>query len=464
MISSEAVPFFKTGGLADVVGDLSVELKKHLVDVRVIVPSYSKVFGEKPINVTIDVIGGSREVEVRQIIHKKVIFYFVCDPLFTEKKGIYGDTSFTPYANNFLRFTILNKVALQLCKTIDWFPEIMHCHDWTAGLLPYFVKKDETFRNTRTLFTIHNLAYQGTFSKMEFLQAKVEIDRDLFFNEQVNMLRMGLVYSNYISTVSPTYAKEIQTKDFGCGLEDILIQKKGRLFGILNAIDTKAWDPQTDQFLPFNYSKDDLENKKKIKAEVQKRFGLEVKDEVPLFTMVTRLASQKGIKQLLEAFDPILKNNDSQFLIVGTGDAQYETALKELEAKYKNLKVQLVFSNEIAHLAEAAGDYFLMPSLYEPCGLNQMFSLRYGTLPIAGKTGGLSDSIVDLVKDEQKGTGFLFTPVTSEAIIKVVEKAISIYNSEAFLRAQKNAMQKDFSWEASEKEYVKLYKKIIKEA
>lgn len=465
MLSSESVPFSKSGGLADVVGDLSARLANLSCDVRVMLPAYNMTpenAGEFASKITVRILGGEHEMEIRQQKIGKVIFYFLIDPVFCNRRGIYGDTSFEPYPDNFRRFMLLNKAAMAFCLQIGWMPDIFHCHDWTAGLLPYFISKDTTgaFSRSRTLFTIHNLAYQGEFPKIEFINCMDETDRDLFFRDNINMMRCGLVYSDYINTVSPTYALEIQGHEQGFLMETVLQRRQDRLSGILNGIDTETWNPETDPLLPFHFSTSDMDGKAKIKSLVQGRFRLPQNPKAPLFVMVTRLAWQKGIEETLEALPRLLANGKNQFLIIGTGDRKYEDMLKGLELKHPNLSANMIFSNEAAHLAEAAGDFFLMPSHYEPCGLNQMYSLRYGTIPIAHRTGGLADSIVDYETNEGKGNGILIDKVSDDSIIEAVARASKLYSTPQLNKIRENAMKCDFSWDSSARKYLKLYRKI----
>ncbi|MFA7190151.1 MAG: glycogen/starch synthase [Sphaerochaetaceae bacterium] len=467
MLSSESVPFSKSGGLADVVGDLSARLSLLSCDVRVMIPAYHmspSEAGEEAASVQIRLLGGFRQVDIRQKKLGKVTFYFVCDSLFCNRRGIYGDTSFTPYPDNFLRFLILSKAALAFCSQAGWIPDVFHCHDWTSGLLPFLIKRDRTgiFKHSKTLFTIHNLAYQGVFPKIEFLNAMEETDRDLMDGENINMMRCGLIYSDWISTVSPTYAIEIQGHEQGCGLEDILERRSAELSGILNGIDTAAWNPENDPLLSSHFGQGNMEGKALIKSQVQIKFRLPQNPDAPLFVMISRLAWQKGIEELLEALPQLLSDGKLQFLIIGTGDSKYEDQLRSLELKHPNLSANMIFSNEAAHMGEAAGDFFLMPSHYEPCGLNQMYSLRYGDIPIAHRTGGLADSITDLFSNPEKGNGILMDSVNPQSIIDSVRKASGIYHSPEFFTARENAMKCDFSWDSSAKKYISLYRQITK--
>ena len=469
MVTSEAVPFSKSGGLADVVGALPQALNNKKQDARVIVPAYNtsnEDAGQLVCTLEVPMLSQAQHVEIRQKTVDKVIYYFVCHPMYGQRLGIYGDTSFQPYADNFSRFTVLCKASLMLCEAIGWKPDVIHCHDWTTGLVPYLlkVKNSQFFMDTKTIFTIHNLAYQGTFPRMDFLFTNCRPNQKLFSNGQINMLQAGLFYADFITTVSPTYAKEIQTQQQGCGLEAVICKRKNRLRGIINGIDTNEWNPQKDSLIPYHFSSGRMGGKDKLKAEIQQRFGLEVRKDVPLFAMISRLASQKGFDILLQNLEELLHEMDIQLVVIGTGDSAIEGALKDVQSRCKNLSVNILFSNKVAHLVEAGSDFFLMPSRYEPCGLNQLYSLRYGTIPIAHKTGGLADTIIDVDDNPESGTGLLFEDLTAENIKKHIARAVELYKrtegNVSLKNIRKRAMEQDFSWEASAKEYIALYEKL----
>jgi glycogen/starch synthases, ADP-glucose type len=470
MATSETVPFSKSGGLADVVGALSFALARRGCEISVSMPLYGSLDSSeftfyKAYDIT--VLGGYRNVPVLRKTLNDVTFYAISDPLFTERKGIYGDTSFTPYQDNPLRFSILSIVSTRLA--LDLKADILHAHDWTAGLIPLIAKEEK--HPYKTIMTIHNLAYQGNYSKYDILFSAVRPTPRCFSGsgegKRYNMLKTGLEYADAITTVSPTYAKEIQGEALGCGLNGLLTERGNVLSGIINGIDTDEWNSSTDPNFDFHFTKDNMEGKAKLKAEVQEEFGLEVRADVPLFGMISRLAEQKGFFELLEgdcsALEEILKTEDVQFIIIGTGDQTYENKLLELSERYSNLTAKIMFSNRAAHRVEGASDFFLMPSRYEPCGLNQLYSLRYGTLPIARKTGGLADSIVNLKEKPQEGTGFLFDELTRESIMEAVYGAVAFYRKDktGFKNARLRAMNRDSSWDASADQYCRLYKSII---
>jgi len=473
MVSSEAVPFSKSGGLADVVSSLSTALTAMGNDVRVILPCYGSIdiksFDASAITLRIPIKGSVESVPILQSLSQGVTFYFLAHPWFTQRKGIYGDTSFTPYADNFYRFTLFAKAVGELCTALEWKPDIIHCHDWTAGLVPFLIDQDTSgfLTHTKTVFTIHNLAYQGDFSKWELLMAAIPVDERMLSgsgaNLRMNMLKTGIEFADTITTVSPTYAQEIQQPALGCGLDSLLRQRSASLFGILNGIDLDEWNPQSDALLDMHFSPDNHTNKRLLKKQAQKVFRLPQDDSVALIGMVSRIAQQKGFVELCKGspsvLERILTTLPVQVLIIGTGDDQIEQKLLKLAQEHGNLSINTIFSNKAAHLVEAGSDFFFMPSRYEPCGLNQMYSLRYGTVPIARRTGGLADSIVDLDACGENGTGFLFDELTDPSIFNAVHRAVTLYNEQGqkLFAIRKRGMEVDFSWGHSAGEYMKIY-------
>ena len=479
MVSSESVPFFKSGGLADVVGALSAALVRIGEEVRVLLPLYGSIdassFIDLPCTTTISLLGKEEEIGFCYTELDNVTYYFLKHPYFTDRKGIYGDTSFTPYHDNLRRFTLLNKAALVLCKLLDWHPDVMHCHDWTCGFVPYLLTQtdDELFKHTKSMMTIHNLAYQGEFTRLDILGCDILPSQEMFSGfgpkKRTNMLKTGLVYADRITTVSPTYAKEIQTKEYGCALDDLLSSRSDVLDGIINGIDYDEWNPQTDSFIDHHFSADNQAGKALVKAQLQREFGLAVDPKIPLFSMISRLADQKGFFELLEghpvsALEQMLARFPMQMIIVGTGDAQIERKLQEIGKKFSNLSVNILFSNRAAHRLEAGSDFFLMPSRYEPCGLNQLYSLRYGTLPVARKTGGLADSIIDLDQNPEEGTGILFEAMSWHAILQAVERSLNWWakGSKTMQTIRSRSMQSDNSWKRSAQLYRKIYESSIR--
>lgn len=459
-------------------GALSTALASLGEDVRVLLPLYgsgeSSSFTELPVTLELPLLGCEEQVTFSETTLNKVTYYFLRHPYFTARKGIYGDTSFTPYADNLRRFALLNKAVLALCKALDWKPDVIHCHDWTTGFVPYLLKteQDPFFGKTRSMMTIHNLAYQGEFSRLELLGTDIMPEQRMFSgeraNKRTNMLKTGLEFADLLTTVSPTYAKEIQTQAFGCHLEGLLSERKNQLNGIINGIDYEEWNPETDPFLTHHFSADDLAGKELTKAEIQAEFSLEVDASIPLFAMISRLAEQKGFAELLEgspcALERMLTEQRMQMILVGTGDHTLEKKLVEIGKTHPNLSVNILFSNRAAHVLEAGADFFLMPSRYEPCGLNQLYSLRYGTLPVARRTGGLADSIIDLDENKEEGTGILFEQMSGHGILEAVERSLAWYRKgqKSMNEIRTRCMQWDSTWQRSAHSYLALYESSIR--
>ena len=455
-VTSETLPFSKSGGLADVVASLSSALsKKHTV--KIIMPFYGFIKDDGFTQIDkfkIEMLGKNEEVNLYSTYVDKVEYIAVSHPLFRQRNGIYGADSFAPYPDNSYRYLLFCKAVEYMVNNSSIKYDIVHAHDWTCGFICKLIK------DIKTVFTIHNLAYQGVFSAFDILRANIKPDDLMIMDNNLNMLKTGLEYANIITTVSKTYAEEIKGAKFGCGLNHILVQREKDLYGILNGIDECEWNPETDKLIDYNYSSKDLSGKAKMKALIQKRYGLEVDKDIPLITMISRIAIQKGFEELLVGqevtLESVLKDNNAQFIILGTGDEKYIKRLRNLEEKYNNLKVLIDFDNKLSHELEACADMFLMPSRYEPCGLNQLYSLKYGTLPIVHSTGGLKDSIIDL---NDKGNGFIFDNLSSFVLLSNIRRAIDTYinKREDFNTGVQRAMSSNFSWDSSAIEYEKIY-------
>jgi len=477
MISSEAVPYAKTGGLADMVSALSLNLKKNGYDVRIVLPRYYSIDRDSldKLNEPLGIPTGTGEkwtAVYKDLLKNEVPVYFIDHDGLFGRAGIYGPAGGESFDDNAERFNLLCRGAFQLCRMINWIPDIMHCHDWSAGLVPLYLNTIEfnnDFKNTASVFTIHNIGYQGVFSSSETKCTGLLENASMLHNDDMNFLKCAIDQSNIITTVSKTYASEIQSEEYGEGLEQLLDYRKYDLFGILNGVDYSEWNPETDKFLsPLNYSSEKIENKFLLKEQLQKEAGLEVNSEKPLIGIVSRLADQKGFKELCQPFYGCLASLcryiDLQFVILGTGEKWCEDELLRLDKTMPNLKAWTEFDNKKAHLIEAGSDFFLMPSRYEPCGLNQLYSLRYGTLPIVRNTGGLADTVENYNELTGDGTGFSFDDLTPEAIYNVVGWAVwAWYNRKAHIvKMQKKAMSADFSWTNSIIEYEDIYKKALK--
>jgi len=377
------------------------------------------------------------------------------------------------YVDNDERFILFAQGTLEVLKALDWQPDIIHANDWQSALIPAYLKTlyagDPFFSGTATVFSIHNIAYQGNFPKDSF--AKTGVAKDLFYPTSpfefwgnVNFLKVGISYADVLSTVSERYAVEIQSSsEFGFGLEGVLRTRNPDLYGIVNGIDYEEWSPEKDKFLPYHYSREDFSGKEKNKRALLEKSNLpKTSENVPLIGIISRLADQKGFDILTEASDKLL-SLDLQMVILGTGEEKYHKLFKQMAKKHpQKISVNLRFDNTLAHLIEGGADMFLMPSRYEPCGLNQLYSLKYGTVPIVRETGGLADTIQDYNPDTGEGTGFVFKNYDSDELLEVVKRALQVYQSkEVWTKLMKNGMQKDFSWQASARKYEELYQKAL---
>lgn len=446
--SSELVPFTKTGGLADVAGSLPMALAGEGADVRVITPRYR----------TVKVDG--RESEIGGV---KV--WFVENEDYFDRKELYGDR-YGDYSDNLDRFSFFCRQALERCIKEGFAPDVIHCNDWHTALIPVYLntiyKYDKFFENTRTLFTIHNIASQGLFQKEEF--PKMGLDWALFhihyfeFYGQINVMKAGIVYSDAVSTVSPTFAGEILTKEYGCGLEGVFKTRQDVLYGILNGIDYNVWNPMTDKHLWKNYSPDTIDDKYINKELLQKELGLKVDYKIPMIGMVSRLADQKGMDLVARVIGDIL-NKKVQLVILGVGEQRYHVLLEKMaRAHPKNASMNLAFDNALADRIYASSDMLLIPSRYEPCGLSQMIGFKYGTVPVVRRTGGLKDSVEEFDPATKKGTGFTFGEYKPEAFFAAIRKALATYqNRDLWRSVVKRDMALDFSWKVSAREYMKLY-------
>ena len=457
LCASEVVPFAKTGGLADVAGALPIALEKEKQDVVVVMPGYKSIFSNQKFKVS-----RFKEGVSYALIGKKTKVFFIENEKFFNRDQLYGDKA-GDYPDNLDRFSYYCKRTLELLKEIEFKADVIHCHDWQSALIPVFLKnlyaRDPFFKKTKAILTIHNIGYQGLFSKDEF--SKLGLDWSLFtmetleFFDKVNILKGGIVFSDFVTTVSPTYSKEIQTKQFGFGLEGILTKRGSAVQGILNGLDYDIWNPETDAYIAKKFSLASLKDKNKNKEDLQRLCNLPVKEELPLFGIVSRLAEQKGFDILAEAIDTICQMK-LQLVILGTGDLKYHQIMEASVKKYpKNISLHLKFDDSLAHKIYAGSDIFLMPSKYEPCGLGQMISLRYATIPLVFKTGGLADTVT-------KENGFVFDKYNKDELIKTVKAAVSAFKDTKKWRAlMKTALACKFSWEESAKDYLRLYKKPI---
>ena len=474
LLSPEVSPFAKTGGLGDVAEILPLSLNELGENCSVIMPFYRLVRknGYSPKLVKKDIplkIGGKDfSFDLLLIEYKKTKFYFIKNDGLYDRDNLYG-TPKGDYEDNMLRFGLFSRAALESTKYIGK-PDIIHCNDWQTGPVSMYLKTmykdDPDFSNIKVLYTIHNLAYQGLFQKD--IMPLLDIPEDLFtaegveFYGKVSFMKAGIVYSDAISTVSKGYSREILTREFGCGLDTLLKTRRNDLYGIVNGADYSTWNPETDKFIAKNYSAGNLQPKLECKRDLVKEFGIPFNEETPLIGAITRLAEQKGVDIIVQSIDDLLELGVN-FVILGTGDARYNRLFESLDKRYKGRAgAKVAFDNPLAHKIEAGCDMFLMPSRYEPCGLNQMYSLKYATIPIARAIGGLEDTIDDFDPHTMKGNGFKFKRATSEDMLEAVGRAVEAFkDKKTWKTLQTNGMQYDFSWMASAKKYIELYKTIL---
>ncbi len=475
LIASEVAPFAKTGGLADVAAALPRHLNRAGHEVRLFLPRYSSVelsAGDVyPVDFLQDlglVMGQRRlsySVVTARLPRSELYVYLIdCPPLY-HRSSLYGE------ADDHVRFAFLTRAAIECCQRMGWAPHVFHCNDWHTALLPLYLRTvygwDGLFRNSRTMLTIHNIAYQGVFSKSVLGELSLAGESHRLHGPDfeagvVGFLKSGLLYADLLSTVSPTYAREIQSGELGMGLQSLLSRRSASLIGILNGVDHSEWNPETDPLLPFHFSADDLEGKQANKRALLGDLKLAPAERAPLLGIVSRLTAQKGFELLYDVVPQLLASRDLRLVVLGSGARDYEGFFGQLQTAFGD-KVCFYrgFSEELAHRIEAASDIFLMPSRFEPCGLNQMYSLRYGAVPVVHKTGGLADSVEQWIWETQTGTGFLFEHFDSQGLRWALESALATYdNPEAWARLVRNGMTRDFSWERQAEKYVEVYRRL----
>jgi len=466
-VSAEVSPFAKTGGLADVALALPRALAQKGVEVLVVTPKYRGVERKAELaeatRFAVPVSGQGKEcIAYRSVLpgSRVSIVFLGHDPYF-DRPEIYGEGS--EYPDALERFTFLSRGALELCEALDWTPDLIHANDWHAALIPAFIADRAVPRldRAKTMLTIHNLGYQGSFPAVQGSVTGLSDGslRPYLRDGEINLLKGGILSVDLVNTVSPTYAEEIL--DDGAGLEAELRARRDVLHGVVNGVDVDVWDPSTDPHLWANYDADDLVGKAENKARLQRVLGLEIDAAVPVLGVISRLAEQKGFDLIMSGFDRMM-DLGVQFVLLGTGAEEYETFFREAQRRYPGRVASMItFSEEWAHRIEASADMFLMPSHYEPCGLNQQYSLRYGTIPVVRATGGLVDTVEEF--DAETGTGFLFTDCTAEAFLKAVERAVSVFREdpEAWQRLQRRGMRVDLSWDTSADAYRVLYERAL---
>jgi starch synthase len=471
-VTSEAHPLIKTGGLADVCGSLPKALTELSQDIRLILPNYQALKASENVRFLTSIRIDNRNINILETLmpDSQVIVWLVDYPAYYNYPGNpYVDEQGEPWSNNAERFGLFCRIVTEVAMNRinqDWQPDVVHCNDWQSGLVPAFLSLEEG--RPSTVFTIHNMAYQGLFpltsASVLNLPGQLWHPAGLEFHGMLSFIKGGLVYSDYITTVSPTYALEIQTAEFGYGLEGLLEHRKEFLGGIINGIDLDQWDPEKDPNIFQCYSAKTLGKKLLNKTALQAKLGLPIEEQIPLFGLIGRLVEQKGIDLLLDCFSEMITMK-LQFVLLGSGDKVFEKQLQEFAELYPDkIAIKIGYDEALAHLIEAGADAFLMPSRFEPCGLNQMYSQRYGTVPIVRKTGGLADTVIDALPEtlgNQTATGIVFNEASPSALLEAIKRTLILYSMpDSWKKIQVNAMGKDFSWQRSAKQYLELYQTL----
>ncbi len=476
LASSEVFPYSKTGGLADMVGALGKALGADGHKVTVVTPLYRGIREKHPKIRPIDVefslpLGGlTVDAKVWSVEPaENVTILFVEQDDFFDRPALYGENG-RDYQDNAARFIFFSKAVAHLARNAAEAPEVVHVHDWQVGLVPLFIRYGErsgTWADApASVITIHNLAYQGVFPAWDYgltnLPADYFTPQGVEFYNQMNCLKAGIAFSDMITTVSPRYAREIMTEQYGCGLDGIIRARQERLMGILNGVDYSEWNTEQNYFLKFRYTAEDFAGKTGQKLALQHEMGLPADADIPLFGTISRLADQKGIDIAIPALEEMLSTR-MQFVLLGSGDPNFERGFKELAQRYpEKVAVKIGYDHGLSHRIEAACDFFLMPSRFEPCGLNQMYSLRYGTIPIVRVTGGLDDSVTDITEHPEHADGIKFFEYSSRALAKAIRKALALYeNKELLDHYRRNGMNVDYSWEHTTHEYEAAFRRAI---
>lgn len=475
-VTSEAHPLVKTGGLGDVGGALPPALRALGVDIRLMLPAYPGLIEQtqaKPLGSPLQALSSMLPVQLFQGVlpDTDTPVYLVDSPVLYHRNGPYVDENGKDWPDNLLRFGVFSRTAALFGsdgQVFGWTPQLIHCNDWQTGLTPAYLSVNSG-RTAGSLLSIHNMAFQGNFpplflSQLELPKSSYSAD-GVEFHGQISFLKAGIYYADHISTVSPTYAREIQTAEFGYGLEGLLARRSGELTGILNGVDTTEWDPANDSLLPVRYARNRLSGKAVNKRALRERFGLDASENVPIVGIVSRLTKQKGIDLTLSVAERLLAE-PMQLVVLGSGEKSFESQLMQLVSNLPGkVGVHIGYDEELAHLVEAGSDIFLMPSRFEPCGLNQMYSMLYGTPPVVRNTGGLADSVVDTTPStlaNDTATGFVFNGANSDELLACVLRALLLFdNKKAWRRLQISGMKRDFGWNRSAEQYLSLYQKLI---
>lgn len=468
-VASEAAPFIKTGGLADVAGSLPKAIKELGHDIRVVLPLHSTIKQEykdkmkKVHEYYVDLNWRRQYVGVMELVHDGVTFYFLDNEYYFDRAKVYGEM------DDGERYAYFSKAVTILPKEIKFKPKVIHTNDWHSALVNLFIyefnKGDSYYDNIKKIFTIHNLKYQGVFPPSvlgEVMGVSNEYfnDSSIKFFDNINFMKAGIVYSDVITTVSQSYADEIKYGFFGEGLEGILAYHSQKLVGIVNGIDYEVWNPKIDTHIAYNYDEKSLKTKLRNKKAIQNKYDLPDNKEIPLIAMISRFSDMKGLDLVAHIMDELLQEN-IQFVVLGTGEAEFENMFKHFEWKYPDkVAANIYFSEDDAHLIYAGADIFLMPSMIEPCGLSQLISLKYGTIPVVREVGGLKDTIIPYNQYTHEGNGFSFRNYNAHELLYQIKEALNIYTTDekAWESMMVRAMKADHSWKASSKEYLKIYK------
>lgn len=479
-VASECVPFAKTGGLADVVGALPKQLAAQGHQVAVVIPNYiacqnaiqAQELPQKKLDVELQLALDTRTIKAGVIESRlpdsKVRVFLIDIPEFFSRPELYGENG-RDYPDNAARFILLNKAVFECAKAVKFRPSVIHCHDWQSALAPVYLRLlyagDAYFDDCISILTIHNIAFQGLFWHYDWPMLNLPWEHfnlnELEMNQRICLLKGGVVFCDAMNTVSPTYARDLLTVEGGMGMENVLRAHQNKLKGILNGIDNTLWSPETDPYIPKQFSAKALAGKGTCKKALQKAFKLEAKPKVPVFGHVGRLTDQKGFDLMAGCLDELMMH-EAQLVVLGTGWPNYEGMLQQMRDRYpKQIGIFIGHNEPLAHLVEAGADFFIMPSRYEPCGLNQMYAMQYGTVPIVRRVGGLADSVVDTLADTLKNgtaTGIIFNDIDKHALMWGLDKALDLYDDKPQLRkVQRNGMKMNFSWDKAAGEYLQLY-------
>jgi starch synthase len=484
-VTPEAFPLIKTGGLADVSGALPAALKELGHDVRILIPGYPAVL-RKTINssylCTLSNIPnvGTLDIIIGEMPDTGVtVMAIQSDPLYERASGPYGDENGKDWDDNAIRFGILSYVAAILSSEDspikDWTPDLVHCNDWQTGLVPaymHFMHRDRPkLKQAKSIFSMHNLAFQGCYApewmgRLNLPSESFQIE-GLEYYGQLSFLKAGIFYSDGLSTVSPNYAKEIQTEEYGFGLQGLLAKRGQEIHGILNGLDTQEWDPAADHYLEYHYDDKKMAGKAKVKNALLVKLGLPIHTKIPLLGVVSRLTHQKGLDMLLECAEMLIQRHHCQLAILGSGEKSFEQGFQNLAKRFpEQVSTIIGYNEELSHQMMAGSDIFIMPSRFEPCGLNQMYGLRYGTPPVVSNTGGLADTVVD-VNEETLGnktaTGFVMPEVSTYQLLATTSRAItSFHDTRTWKTIQKNGMRQNLDWSNSAQSYIEMYEEILK--